>query len=82
MGRIVAALLSGLLLAACTSPEATRVRAGGRGSDVGNVGQVVEMHRGSEPFWGTPDLLPVPGATAAASPRSPDQARDAPAQRR
>lgn len=41
-------------LAACTSPEATRVRADGRGADVGNVGEVVRMHEGSDPYWRTP----------------------------
>jgi hypothetical protein len=41
------------LLAACTSPEATRVRAGGSGADVRNVGPVVRMHEGSDPYWHT-----------------------------
>jgi hypothetical protein len=50
-------------LAACASPEATRQRAGGRGADVGNVGPVVRMHEGSDPYWRTPtvrDVRPMP----------------------
>jgi hypothetical protein len=39
----------------CVSPESTRVR-GGRGADVGNRPEVVEMHDGAEPFWKTPRL--------------------------
>jgi hypothetical protein len=49
---IVAAL--GLLLAACTSPEATRLRGQGHGGDVRNVGEVARMHEGSDPYWRTP----------------------------
>jgi hypothetical protein len=49
-------LLAMGLLAACTSPEATRVRAGGSGADVRNVGQVVRMHEGSDPYWHTPTI--------------------------
>jgi hypothetical protein len=66
-------------LVACSSPEATRVRAGGPGADTGNRSQVVEMHEGSEPYWRTPRLigeeLQAPtqtatrGQTPAASPR-------------
>jgi len=44
-------------LAACTSPEATRVRAGGPGGDTGNRDRLVEMHEGSEPYWRTPRLI-------------------------
>lgn len=43
-----------LALAACTSPEATRTRAGGPGADVGNRPASVAMHEGSDPFWKTP----------------------------
>jgi hypothetical protein len=70
------------LAAACTSPEATRQRAGGPGGDTGNRGAQVRMHEGSEPYWSTPRLLaerlrePVVAAsrdqrppTPAASPR-------------
>jgi hypothetical protein len=42
------------LLAACTSPEATRTRAGGPGADVGNRGPVVVLHDGADPYWRTP----------------------------
>jgi hypothetical protein len=63
-------LLAGL--AGCTSPEATRVRAGGPGGDVGNRGDV-ELHGGSQPYYGTPtagpELLPRPARAAAARPR-------------
>jgi hypothetical protein len=43
----------------CASPEVTRTRGGGRGADVGNRGQAVEMHEGSRPFWKTPDRIAV-----------------------
>jgi hypothetical protein len=43
----------------CTSPEATRIRGGGPGADVGNRGIVLDMHEGSRPFWKTPDLIPT-----------------------
>jgi hypothetical protein len=42
--------------AGCGSPEATRTR-GGRGADVGNRPEVVEMHEGARPFWKTPDRI-------------------------
>jgi hypothetical protein len=58
MRRVVVAVLAALALAACASPEATRMRAGGPGADVGNHGRVVQMHQGSDPFWHTPR---VPG---------------------
>jgi len=52
-----AALLIGCIAAVgCTSPESTR-RRGGHGADVGNRGEVVEMHDGEEPFWHTPRLV-------------------------
>jgi hypothetical protein len=57
LARPAAAVLGLLLLAACTSPEASRVRGGGRGADPGNRGSVVEMHAGSRPYHGTPRLL-------------------------
>jgi hypothetical protein len=51
---IVAAIALG-----CTSPEATRMRAGGRGGDPGNrSGNDVQMHEGSTPYWKTPERLP------------------------
>lgn len=42
------------LLAACTSPEATRQRGGGPGADPGNRPAQVKMHEGSRPYWKTP----------------------------
>lgn len=69
--RALAALVALLALAACTSPEATRQRAGGAGADVGNRGETVELHAGSEPYWRTPAVLGAPpGTTVAASPTS------------
>jgi hypothetical protein len=51
------ALLIGCIAAVgCVSPESTRTR-GGRGGDVGNRPQIVEMHDGSEPFWKTPERV-------------------------
>lgn len=40
--------------AACTPPEAKRVRGGGPGADPGNRDPVVEMHGGSNMYWETP----------------------------
>ena len=60
MNGAVAVMLAALVLCACTSPEATRMRAGGPGADVGNHGRVVELHGGSNPFWHTPRM---PGIT-------------------
>jgi hypothetical protein len=70
--RALAPLLVLLLaLGACTSPEATRQRAGGAGGDVGNRGDDVELHAGSQPYWRTPPALRSPGGTTvAASPGS------------
>ena len=53
-------LIIGLVVvasAACTSPESTRLRAGGPGADPGNRRQVVRMHEGSNPYWHTPQRL-------------------------
>jgi hypothetical protein len=47
-------LLTGLVLTACTSPEAARTRGGGPGGDVKNWGQPVELHAGAEPYHDTP----------------------------
>ena len=56
-------------LTACTSPEATRQRAGGPGADVGNHGGI-ELHAGANPYAKTPVVMPLAGSTAvAASPR-------------
>lgn len=66
---VVAALLT--VLVGCNSPEATRVRAGGPGGDVGNRGDSVELHAGADPYWRTPSALPAPAGTpVAASPRA------------
>lgn len=56
-GALIVGLALTLALAACTSPEATRVRAGGPGADVGNRQPVVRMHDGARPYWRTPNLL-------------------------
>jgi hypothetical protein len=48
-----------IILAACTSPEATRQRAGGAGADVGNRG-TVQLHSGTNPYYRTPKALPSP----------------------
>ena len=57
-------------LAGCTSPEATRQRAGGPGADVGNRDDSVELHAGADPYWRTPAAMPTPRAATpvAASP--------------
>jgi len=50
-----------LALAACTSPEATRTRGGGPGSDIGNRKPVVQMHAGANQYFDTPCLTqPLP----------------------
>ena len=55
MTRLLAVLLlvGGLLLSAC-SPEATRVRSGGPGGDIGNRPQVPEIHGPINPYYETP----------------------------
>jgi hypothetical protein len=66
--RTLAAMALLAVLGGCTSPEATRMRAGGPGGDVGNRGDV-ELHGGSQPYYRTPTagegLLPRPAAVAA-----------------
>lgn len=64
------ALFAALVLAAgsCTSPEATRTQGGGPGADVGNRGDEVLMHEGSEPFAGTPIRIPKQAAPAPHEP--------------
>jgi len=68
MRRLVIPLALALAAAACTSPEATRTRAGGPGADSGNRRSVVQMHEGSDPYWRTPQRLAervqAPSATA------------------
>jgi hypothetical protein len=51
-GQLLAASL--FLLAACSSPEASRTRGGGPGADVGNRHQTVELHAGARPYSETP----------------------------
>jgi hypothetical protein len=60
-------VLAGLCLG-CTSPEATRTRAGGPGADVGNRREIVSMHDGSDPYWATPRIA-MPAGSAEASTR-------------
>jgi hypothetical protein len=47
-----AILLTGL--AGCASPEATRVRGGGPGADVGNHGASTQLHQGARMYYRTP----------------------------
>lgn len=61
-----------LVLAGCSSPEATRTQGGGPGGDTGNRPEVVRMHEGSRPYHDTPRLVP----TAPPSLDSASQARD------
>ena len=69
---VAVAMIALAALAACTSPEATRQRAGGAGADVGNRGPV-ELHAGAEPYYKTPLAMPPVaaggGGEVAASPR-------------
>ena len=67
--RVIGLFLS---LAGCTSPEATRARGGGPGADVGNRGEIVEMHEGSRPFYETPRIIPTTHPSLAPA----DQAAD------
>ena len=56
-----AAAVAFLALAACTSPEATRTRGSGPGSDVGNRKPVIQMHAGAKQYYHTPCLTqPLP----------------------
>lgn len=50
--RLLPILCTGLL-AACTSPEATRTQGGGPGGDTGNRPAIVRMHEGSRPYHHT-----------------------------
>ena len=67
--RAGALILTLALAAACTSPEATRQRAGGPGGDTGNRGAQVQMHGGSEPYWRTPRRLAEPLAAPVVTAR-------------
>jgi len=69
MRGAIALVVALAALAGCTSPEATRQRAGGPGADVGNRGRL-ELHAGADPFAKTPLVLPRPeSGEIAASPR-------------
>jgi hypothetical protein len=57
MSRAVLIAAVVVALVGCTSPEATRLRAGGQGADPGNRTRVVRMHEGSRPYHGTPRLI-------------------------
>ena len=61
--RFAVLMLTGMALAtvACTSPEATRMRASGSGADVGNRSATVRMHEGSQPFYRTPRFAGITG---------------------
>jgi hypothetical protein len=59
-GLLLAALVV-LLVAAC-SPEGERVRSGGRGGDIGNTGQPVQLH--GDRTRNNPDFQ-VPGKVQA-----------------
>jgi hypothetical protein len=52
------------LLVACESPEASRRRGMGAGADVGNRGRV-DLHGGSEIYYGTPVVVSAPKGTTA-----------------
>jgi len=41
-------------IAACASPEATRVRGDGPGADLGNHDRVPALHQGARMYYGTP----------------------------
>ena len=68
MNGIRTLLLIGLAaLLGCGSPEATRIRGGGPGADVGNRTRVIEMHGGSLPFWNTPQIIETKHAPTASA---------------
>jgi hypothetical protein len=52
-------LISAAIVVGCRSPEARRVRGQGPGADIGNRPNVVKMHEGSDPFWGTPEYISI-----------------------
>jgi hypothetical protein len=43
-----------LALGGCASPEATRVRGGGPGADLGNHDAVARLHQGAKMYYRTP----------------------------
>lgn len=60
-GMLVPIAFAGL--AACTPPEAERVRGGGAGADPGNRVPIIELHAGAEPYYRTPCLTTVKPCT-------------------
>jgi len=61
--RLATAAAAVVILGACVSPEATRVRGGGAGADVGNRTADVQMHEGSVIYANTPCLTTLPECT-------------------
>ncbi|HKZ07417.1 MAG TPA: hypothetical protein VJU81_18265 [Methylomirabilota bacterium] len=57
---MAALAVAGWTLTACNSPEATRTRGAGPGSDVQNRRDEVHLHGGAEPYWRTPRIIPPP----------------------
>jgi hypothetical protein len=59
---VVAVALGLSLVLACRSPEAARIRGAGAGSgpEIGKRGREVDLHAGSDMYFGTPCVtLPV-----------------------
>ena len=55
--RLALSLAAGALLtAACASPEATRMRQGGPGGDIGNRRERVEIHGRTDPSYEVPTV--------------------------
>jgi len=52
--RCLALTLTVACMAACASPEASRVRGGGPGADPGNHDLVTELHAGAKMYYRTP----------------------------
>jgi hypothetical protein len=52
--RRLALTLGVACMAACASPEASRVRGGGPGADPGNHDRVTELHAGAKMYYRTP----------------------------
>ncbi|HXL06101.1 MAG TPA: hypothetical protein VN964_04185 [Gemmatimonadales bacterium] len=52
--RCLALTLTFACMAACASPEASRVRGGGPGADPGNHDLVTELHAGAKMYYRTP----------------------------
>lgn len=72
MKRLTGVLLTTVVMAACSSPEAVRQRGGGPGADTNNRPAQVKMHEGSRQYWKTPVLIRGQASQLAPS----EQARD------